>query len=636
MTPLRRPHGAKAVPPHSPLRMETLEDRLAPALVLQLDYSLDQSGFFNNAEARAALERAAAEVSAQVTSTPAAIAPSGGNTWQAVLTHPTTGAQVNVPNLTVPAGVMVVYVGGKDIGSSEAGVGGPGGYTASGSAGFRQAVANRGQSGFAAWGGSVTFDVGQPWYFGADSTIPGGRIDFQSVATHELTHVLGFGTSRQWDNLVQGGRFIGSAASASFGTQPPVSPDGSHWAQGIDSHNEPVSMQPAAEANRRVGVSDLDRAALQDIGWQVSTGVTAPTLPVSPITPTVPNVPADPIETIEVPGNGPGSVLAAGLAGKLTVVSGPNDGTVQIFALGTNGQLTATGGTFQPFGNFRGAVRAATADLTGDGVEDVVVATGPNGGSRIRILDGTTMRDAVTPFSAFEGSFSGGVFLASGDFNRDGKAELVITPDQGGGSRVRVYTVNGGGAAVVADFFGINDPSFRGGTRPAVGDVDGDGAADLIVAAGFGGGPRVSIIDGDSVLTGRPTNLVGDFFAFEQTLRNGVYVTVGDVDGDGKADLTFGAGPGGGPRVLTLSGARVMATGGAAAVAAPLANYFAGDTAQRGGVRVTVKDGDGDGRVDVVTGSGQGSDVRVYRNGTTLTSVVSPFTTSDLDGVYVG
>ena len=47
-----------------------------------------------------------------------------------------------------------------------------------------------------------------------------------------------------------------------------------------------------------------------------------------------------------VPGGSPGAQIAAGHAGKLTVVSGPNDGTVQVFTLGATGQLTAAGGAF--------------------------------------------------------------------------------------------------------------------------------------------------------------------------------------------------------------------------------------------------------------------------------------------------
>src|SRR5207244_3638653 len=117
-------------------------------------------------------------------------------------------------------------------------------------------------------------------------------------------------------------------------------------------------------------------------------------------------------------------------------------------------------------------------------------------------------------------------------------------------------------------------PDFRGGARVAVGDVNGDGVGDLVVSAGFGGGPRISVIDGRS-LTGHPQTLFGDFFIFEQALRNGAYVAAGDLDGDGFADVIGGGGPGGGPRVFALSGKDLLA--GLPADAAVVANFFGGD-----------------------------------------------------------
>jgi hypothetical protein len=192
----------------------------------------------------------------------------------------------------------------------------------------------------------------------------------------------------------------------------------------------------------------------------------------------------------------------------------------------------------------------------------------------------------------------------------DGVAELVITPDEGGGPRVRVY--NGVGFGQVIDFFGIADPTFRGGARAAVGDVNGDGAGDLLVAAGFGGGPRVAGFDGRSLAAGAPASLFADFFAFELGLRNGVYVTAGDLDGDGYAEVVVGGGPGGGPRVSAFGGWPLVAGGGPV----PLTDFFAGDVSSRGGVRVAVKDLTGDGRADLVTGSG-GSRVTAYAGGTT-------------------
>jgi hypothetical protein len=254
------------------------------------------------------------------------------------------------------------------------------------------------------------------------------------------------------------------------------------------------------------------------------------------------------------------------------------------------------------------------------------------------VLDGRSTADLAGEFAAFEAAFNGGVFLAAADFDRDGRAEVVVTPDQGGGARVRVFGVANGAAEVKADFFGIDDPSFRGGARPAAGDVTGDGVADLVVAAGFGGGPRVSVLDGATLL-GRPAHVIPDFFAFEPALRNGVYVTVGDTDGDGRGDLTFGAGPGGAPRVMTLSGRVLTGAGLDAALASPLANGFAGPTDDRSGVRVVARDLLGNRAAELVTGSGATGDVRVYvtaNGGLAVTAAMSPFGPATLDGIYVG
>ena len=601
------------------LRFEQLEDRAVPAVTFQFDYSLDAAGFFNDPARRAALERAAADLAAPITSTPSGIAPGGANSWQAVFNNPATGAEVRLPNVTVPAGTILVFAGARDLAGGEAGEGGPGGYWVSGADTFLATVGTRGMPGFGPWGGSLTLDTTQNWYFGADpNALPAGQLDFQSVATHELGHLLGFGTAPQFKALIAGGRFTGATATIVAGSAPLLSPDQSHFAQGTRSGADPVAMQPTLEAHQRTAYTTLDYAVLTDLGWQLA----APSSP--PPTPTVEPPPPS-------AGLDPGE--------QVVVVSGPTDGSVRLFTSGPGGQLSPHGEVFRPFGDFGGAVRSAVADVNGDGTADLVFGTGPGGGSRVRVLDGLAMTDLAAEFSAFEPAFSGGVFLAAADFDRDGRAEVVVTPDQGGGARVRVFGVAGGAAQVKADFFGIDDPTFRGGARPAAGDVTGDGVADLVVAAGFGGGPRVSVLDGATVLGGRPAAAVPDFFAFEPALRNGVYVTVGDADGDGRGDLTFGAGPGGAPRVMTLSGRVLTGAGVDAALANPLANGFAGRTDDRSGVRVAARDLDGDGSAELVTGSGAADEVRVYvpaGGGLIVSAALNPFGPAALDGVYVG
>jgi hypothetical protein len=254
--------------------------------------------------------------------------------------------------------------------------------------------------------------------------------------------------------------------------------------------------------------------------------------------------------------------------------------------------------------------RVAVADVTGDGVEDVIVGSAAGVTNKLVVLDGANNYAVAFSTQPFEAGYTGGVYVTAGDVTGDGIADIIVTPDQGGGPRVEVF--RGGDFAVVTNFFGIDDSNFRGGCRATVADVNGDGVPDLVVAAGFGGGPRVAFFDGTSIVgAGGRKKLFNDLFVFESTLRNGAFVAAGDVDGDGYADLIAGGGPGGGPRVLIVSGVDLLQNNRVR----PIANFFAGDQGNRGGVRVTAKDLDGDGLADVVVGSGEnnGKHVTAYK-----------------------
>ena len=303
----------------------------------------------------------------------------------------------------------------------------------------------------------------------------------------------------------------------------------------------------------------------------------------------LPKAAANPLRTSFAAGAANNLPAEFDFSGKLTSSSGGNNTTTNVFE------------------------RVAIGDLDGDGKTAVVTGSGPGAPNSVQYTfskaDGAI---GSVIFSPFEASFTGGVFVTTGDIDGDGKDELIVTPDQGGGPVVAIYSgaklAQGlqGDAAQLTRFFGIEDTAFRGGARASVGDVNGDGTPDVVVAAGFGGGPRLALFNGKSVLTppaaGKfPPKLVGDFFVFEDSLRNGVFVGVGDVNADGSGDIIVGGGPGGGPRVQAISGKDLVA---AASKQTTLGNFFVGDPANRDGVRLVAKDLDGDANADLVVGLG--------------------------------
>ena len=153
----------------APLALESLEAREVPAIAVQIDYSFDTSGFFSDPSRRAVLQQAVNDVAAHLDAPLAALASSAGNTWSETFFNPSTGQQATIANPSVAANTLVLYVGGRPIGGSEAGVGGPGGYSASGSQSWFDSLHARGPGGTLLWGGSIAFDAGASWYFGSSA-----------------------------------------------------------------------------------------------------------------------------------------------------------------------------------------------------------------------------------------------------------------------------------------------------------------------------------------------------------------------------------------------------------------------------------------------------------------------------------
>jgi hypothetical protein len=332
--------------------------------------------------------------------------------------------------------------------------------------------------------------------------------------------------------------------------------------------------------------------------------------------------------------------------------SGPGGSSrVRIYNAKTGEYLTGFS-AYSP--HFQGGISVATGDVNGDGVTDIILGAGPGGGPHVMVVDGTRLgllkgddhiadpSALLQSFFVYDFEFRGGVTVAAGDVNGDGKADIIVGTGPGGAAHVRVISganINQIGidglpapSAMIANFFAY-DENFRGGVKVAAGDVNGDGFVDVITAAGSDGGSHVKAFDGRLLtLSGPMANniLLASFYAFDPNFRGGVNVAAGDFNGDGFAEFIVGAGPGGGSHVKVFSPFNL---------ATPIASFMAFPSGVSGGVNIgyRARSGDASPLLLAATGTGVASRLLAFAPPNfTAVANIEVFDPGFLGGVNVG
>lgn len=158
-----------------------------------------------------------------------------------------------------------------------------------------------------------------------------------------------------------------------------------------------------------------------------------------------------------------------------------------------------------------GPLFGARNDVDGDGMSDLLWRTKDGGDFSYWLMHGTTLADSsAMPVSRQY------KLVASGDFNGDGKVDIIWTDGTG------MWMWVGKGSSFTSTYMRPYPPGWK---VVGTSDLDGDGKTDLI----WVDGNRVSewLMDGTKFKS-----------TYIQTLSSGWrYLTTGDFDGDGQADL---------------------------------------------------------------------------------------------------
>ncbi|MEH1102803.1 FG-GAP repeat domain-containing protein [Micromonospora sp. CPCC 205561] len=223
----------------------------------------------------------------------------------------------------------------------------------------------------------------------------------------------------------------------------------------------------------------------------------------------------------------------------------------------------------------------SATDLSGDGRDDIVAFT-QNALADVYVSTSTGAGFAGTSVKWHDFFSIGGETASTGDVNGDGKDD-VVTFAHGNTGDVYVALSNGGGFGAGQKW---HDWFALGAEIGAVGDVNGDGRADIVAFTHDAAGDVYVALSTGSSFAGTAVKW-HEYFSIA-----GEYPALGDVDGDGRADLvTFTQGAHTAADVIVA-----LSTGAAFGASRKWHDLFA-----VGAELPRVGDIDGDGRDDVVT-----------------------------------
>lgn len=273
----------------------------------------------------------------------------------------------------------------------------------------------------------------------------------------------------------------------------------------------------------------------------------------------------------------------------------------------SSGSITAT--SFDPKVDFATGTyprSVSIGDLDGDGKPDLVVAN--YNSNNVSILRNTAIEGSITTSSfAAKVDFTTGAnpcSVAIGDLDGDGKPDLAIANFSS--NNVSVLRNISMGIITATSFTGTRVDFATGGNpySVALGDLDGDGKADIVVANYTN--DNVSVLRNNA----SPGSITNISFASKVDFGAGTNpcgVAIGDLDGDGKLDLAitnFNSNSVSVLRNIAISGSITSTS------FVPKIDYVTANNP----IDLAIGDIDGDGKADIVIANYNSNNISVLHN----------------------
>ncbi|MBN1325939.1 L,D-transpeptidase family protein [Candidatus Falkowbacteria bacterium] len=207
----------------------------------------------------------------------------------------------------------------------------------------------------------------------------------------------------------------------------------------------------------------------------------------------------------------------------------------------------------------------------------IITAPIEGGNSQIRVFDSSGK--LLFDFFAFDENLLSGATISAGDVNGDGANEIIVGSGYRMAPIVKIYANTGH----FLKQFSVIDSKFDSGINVLGSDINNDGKAEILISPQMNFPPEVSIYDFNG-------NLLNSFLAYNQNFNGGVNLSSADVDNDENIEIITGAGLSGGAHIRFYNYQGIN----------KLDPKFFAYPDFRGGLSVSAADIDKDGQVEII------------------------------------